>query len=707
MSYRLFVALSPKGGNRLFVYNACDVIADVTTEGPAEGGAPYSFFLYSRQLELLGHAQSGDDGVQRHGRTFTVRFPAPYAWLPGDYFFLLRTAEGRVVRFDLRLCPDGSFRVGKGRPCGPLSDEDVLSGSLAGEARLWMRLTQRPGTMQLKRWAIRRARENELNALRVGQGMEPLQLNGNLLVEARPGDIAGPAVVLLRHVAALEGQLKAGDCESFYDTTCAQPYERLTEFFSRPAGDDSCLFPPLPSPERCIYSFYNIGALTGNGGPTIMSRIRAHWPGGRSSAIFRGTRAELDALLETNPTLGAHFPTCNRLAFEPYTREEVIRTFLHEAELAHLQLSPEAAARACRLLGEAYDGGVADKWSWLDIRSCVEDRLLPLHTGSAIRAVRSTAEPDARFQVGAAQVEQCLAACQTDDLADALGELNRMVGLSGIKGSIVTLTHRMHFFAERRRLGLPVRDGATHHAIFTGNPGTGKTTVARLLGKVYRALGLLSRGEVVCVDRSRIIGRYIGETEENMAQILREARGNVLFVDEAYTLYNKDDSRDFGRHAVECLLDVLSRKNPDMLIIFAGYQREMDNLMQMNPGLVGRFPYKFHFPDYTGDELVEIARRILSADQYRLTDEAASFLSRSVCDTLMARPPHFANARWVEQYVRNGIIPAMADRVAALPGRPGREAYRTVELSDVETAYRMFNAQSVELKQRRTIGFCA
>jgi SpoVK/Ycf46/Vps4 family AAA+-type ATPase len=289
----------------------------------------------------------------------------------------------------------------------------------------------------------------------------------------------------------------------------------------------------------------------------------------------------------------------------------------------------------------------------------------------------------------------------------AIEELQSMVGLSEIKRSIVTLANRVKFYAERRQLGLQSSDMGVYHTILTGNPGTGKTTVARLLGRIYHSLGLLSKGDVICVDRKKIIGRYIGETEENMKMILREAQGNVLFVDEAYTLYTTGDERDFGRHAVECLLDVLSRKNPDMLIIFAGYEKEMDALMSMNPGLVGRFPYKFRFPNYTPDELMQIALKMLDADHYELTPEAHSSLLQTIRETVAARSETFANARWVEQFVMGGIIPALADRVSGTPHVLDRSVYQRIEAADVQTASARFGAKSIELRQRPAIGFCA
>jgi stage V sporulation protein K len=158
---------------------------------------------------------------------------------------------------------------------------------------------------------------------------------------------------------------------------------------------------------------------------------------------------------------------------------------------------------------------------------------------------------------------------------------------------------------------------------------------------------------------------------------------------------------------VECLLNVLTQKNPDMLIIFAGYQEEMDRLMSMNPGLVGRFPYKFLFKDYTADELMQIAQSLLSKDEYVLSDEAAQLLRQAIIDTQSQKSKNFGNARWVEQFVQNGIIPALADRLASTPHPFVREVYQRIEAADVRKACEKFNSKTIELKPRRQVGFSA
>ena len=301
-------------------------------------------------------------------------------------------------------------------------------------------------------------------------------------------------------------------------------------------------------------------------------------------------------------------------------------------------------------------------------------------------------------------IDASLFAPSRETFEQCMAELNAMVGLDEVKQGIQTMANNTRFFLERRRRGLPTTGDMAYHCIFTGNPGTGKTTVARQLGRIYHTLGLLSRGEVIAVDRTRLVGRYIGETEENMKAVLEEARGNVLFIDEAYNLYDgSGDRKDFGARVIDSLLTVLSQPDPDMLIVFAGYEKEMDAMLNTNPGLMGRFPYKYKFKDYNAGQLMEIANRLFERDAYILTDEASALLQKTIAQTLSQPTANFGNARWMEQYIQNGIIPAMADRLAATASGD----YQHIEASDILKAYERFNPKAVELKPRRKVGFSA
>jgi SpoVK/Ycf46/Vps4 family AAA+-type ATPase len=287
---------------------------------------------------------------------------------------------------------------------------------------------------------------------------------------------------------------------------------------------------------------------------------------------------------------------------------------------------------------------------------------------------------------------------------ESIRELNEMIGLDTVKQGIMTMANQARLFSERQRRGLHTSNKMIFHSVFTGNPGTGKTTVARKLGKIYRSLGLLSKGEVIAVDRTRLVGQYLGQTEDNMKVILEEAKGNVLFIDEAYNLNTgSDDRKDFGYRVLDSLLTVLTQPNPDMLIIFAGYEKEMDDMLNSNPGLQGRFPYRYQFDDYSAEQLMEIALKIFERDEYILTDEAAAEMQDDIAQMLNQKLPNFGNARWVEQFVNNGIIPAMADRIYSSDASlsAGDTDLRHIEASDVSKAFEKFKPAPIDLKSTR------
>jgi SpoVK/Ycf46/Vps4 family AAA+-type ATPase len=180
----------------------------------------------------------------------------------------------------------------------------------------------------------------------------------------------------------------------------------------------------------------------------------------------------------------------------------------------------------------------------------------------------------------------------------------------------------------------------------------------------------------------------------------------VLFIDEAYALFTNDpDRKDFGHRVLESLLTVLTRPNPDMLIVLAGYTKEMDAMLSSNPGLRSRFPYKYQFDDYDAAQLMEIARHLFEREDYILSDEAATELRNDIEQTLTMRLPEFGNARWIDQLVRNGIIPAMADRVFST----GSTDFQRIEASDVKTAFERLKPKAAPLKPHHKVvsGFSA
>ena len=273
------------------------------------------------------------------------------------------------------------------------------------------------------------------------------------------------------------------------------------------------------------------------------------------------------------------------------------------------------------------------------------------------------------------------------DYDEAMSDLREMVGLEKLKSDLEKVFTHVRFNQLRESYGLPGSSNGAHHMLFYGNPGTGKTTVAKHIGKIFHAMGLLTDGDVIVTDRSKLVGRYLGETETNMKELLEEAEGKVLFIDEAYSLFVNDSERsDFGHRVIESLLPKMAEENPNMLIIMAGYEDELNQMVKINPGLQGRFAHKMHFSDYTADELMRIAQLVLEQDQFELEETAREYLHDTIREAVAHKSRLFSNARWVGQYVHNGILPAMAERVM----KSGKTDERTCQLilrSDIETAW--------------------
>lgn len=288
--------------------------------------------------------------------------------------------------------------------------------------------------------------------------------------------------------------------------------------------------------------------------------------------------------------------------------------------------------------------------------------------------------------------------------------LQRMVGLDSVKKDVADARIMSLYNKQRRILGLASSCENRNHMLFFGNPGTGKTTVAKLIGEMYHDMGLLSKGHTVEANRTKLVGNYIGDTEKNMRETLDKARGGVLFIDEAYNLAaSADDSKDYGRQVLNALLTELSKPNPDMIIILAGYEDKMQALLQFNQGLFDRFPLKLHFADYDGEQLCQIATDMLREANYTLTPAAARRLSELTNEAASSRNAYFGNGRWVHNLVEQGIIKAMAKRVMAMrPMVDSKVLFSTIEECDVAEAARMFvHAKETEAMTPRRIGFTA
>lgn len=240
-------------------------------------------------------------------------------------------------------------------------------------------------------------------------------------------------------------------------------------------------------------------------------------------------------------------------------------------------------------------------------------------------------------------------------LEELLKEIDDLIGLDSVKESIHENITYLKFTKLRKEKGLEDGGKLSLHSVFTGNPGTGKTTVVKMLGKIYQKMGLLSKGHVYEVDRAVLVGEFIGQTAPKVKKAIDEARGGILFIDEAYSLARSgEDSKDFGKEVIEILLKEMSDGIGDVAIIVAGYPKEMNTFLESNPGLKSRFSQYFHFEDYLPEELFEIALYSADRKQLKIAEDAKDYLKEQLTEAYRKRDNSFGNARFVNAVIDEG-----------------------------------------------------
>jgi SpoVK/Ycf46/Vps4 family AAA+-type ATPase len=237
-------------------------------------------------------------------------------------------------------------------------------------------------------------------------------------------------------------------------------------------------------------------------------------------------------------------------------------------------------------------------------------------------------------------------------LEELLAELEALIGLENVKKSIRENITYLNFTKLRKEKGFDDSSKLSLHSIFTGNPGTGKTTVVKMLGKIYHQMGLLSKGHIVEVDRAALVGEYIGQTAPKTKKMIDSARGGILFIDEAYSLARSDDdSKDFGKEVIEMLIKEMSDGPGDIAIIGAGYPKQINHFVESNPGLKSRFTQYFNFDDYLPEELYSIAMYCAKQKQVNFSPDADTYLKEQLTEAYRKRDENFGNARFVNAVV--------------------------------------------------------
>ncbi|MCK9279633.1 MAG: AAA family ATPase [Melioribacteraceae bacterium] len=241
-------------------------------------------------------------------------------------------------------------------------------------------------------------------------------------------------------------------------------------------------------------------------------------------------------------------------------------------------------------------------------------------------------------------------------LDELLEELNSYTGLASIKNSIKDFITFLDYQKQRKLHGLKTEDKIAVNTVFIGNPGTGKTTIARLIGEILRALGFLEKGHVVEVDRAALVGQYIGETAQKTDKAITEAMGGVLFIDEAYTLIKKGSGQDFGQEAIDIILKRMEDKKGEFTVVAAGYPDDMETFLNSNPGLKSRFTHTFIFEDYTPEELLIIFNNLIEKEDYKINEEAKELLKKEFINLYRSRDKSFGNARLVRKIFEEAKI---------------------------------------------------
>ena len=329
------------------------------------------------------------------------------------------------------------------------------------------------------------------------------------------------------------------------------------------------------------------------------------------------------------------------------------------------------------------DFKISEKWFWIGDEGIEEIVEIP---PSQIRKSDDTIEST---NVLEPKIEKSL-----DELLD---ELNEFVGLKNVKKSVRNFVDYLAFMKERKRKGLKTQEGISINAVFTGNPGTGKTTIARLLGSIFKAMGILEKGHVIEVDRSALVGQYIGETAQKTEKVIESAMQGILFIDEAYTLVKKGAGQDFGQEAIDILLKRMEDKKGQFAVITAGYPEPMETFLKSNPGLKSRFTQFISFDDYSPDELMEILKLQLKKDEYILTKEAEELLLKHFIKLYRNKDETFGNARLVKG-ISVDLKLNLSKRYLNTPeNERTTESMMTIQKEDVKSILKSESAEFVNI----------
>ena len=396
----------------------------------------------------------------------------------------------------------------------------------------------------------------------------------------------------------------------------------------------------------------------------------------RLIVVVAGYSKEMRAFLDANSGMRSRF---NRyINFPDYSAEELAEMFKRRAKSNQFLLSSDLEAGLPKLMKRATDHRDSRFGNGRYVRNLFEAAV-------ERQAMRLASQPnlskDQLMTLTLADVDpQSSAKNQKEQtVEEVLSELDGLIGMKSVKSEVRKMAEFCQIARERENAGMK-NAKLSYHMVFVGNPGTGKTTVARIMAKVFKALGILDKGHLVETDRSGLVAKYVGQTAAKTNEVIDSALGGVLFIDEAYTLV-AGGKNDYGQEAIATLLKRMEDDRDRLIVIVAGYPKEMKQFIDANPGLSSRFTRYISFPDYSTPELAEMFRMYARKNHYILSPEMDKYLAAAIAFKTKNRDRNFGNGRWVRNLFEKAVE-HQAGRLSRLPERTP-EMLKTLELSDI------------------------
>ena len=396
----------------------------------------------------------------------------------------------------------------------------------------------------------------------------------------------------------------------------------------------------------------------------------------RLVVVVAGYSKEMKDFLDANSGMRSRF---NRyIHFPDYTAEELTAMFKMRAKKNQFILAPDVEEGLIKMMKKVTKHPDPKFGNGRYVRNLFE-------TAVERQAMRLASEKNlSKEQLMTLTMADIQPPASLEDrdavtLEQVLAEMDGLIGMQSVKTEVRKMAEFCQIAAEREKAGMKNAQ-LSYHCVFTGNPGTGKTTVARIMAKVFKALGILEKGHLVETDRSGLVAKYVGQTASKTNEVIDSALGGVLFIDEAYTLVQGGE-KDYGQEAIATLLKRMEDDRDRLVVVVAGYSKEMKDFLDANSGMRSRFTRYIHFPDYTSRELADMFRMYAKRSHYVLSPEMDKYLVAAIAYKTKNRDKNFGNGRWV----RNLFEKAVEHQAGRLVNTPGRtpEMLKTLELADI------------------------